>query len=293
MRPAVTLLITLSVIATMIALMGVMFKYLDVARSKAEIKASIVQANLLRGDLSKILRKVIGKKPSTSDMLRLFTTPIGFSAQSGEFAMGISCEPLANRANISWLGLDGVKGEEQRYALAQTIFDTLVDGANLREPSKLLEEITTELRHKNATTFGVQSRLNKKKDIITFKKFQQILDDYRYGADDKNVYKIAWKKYFTFGHNEKQLDGDFITQELLALIYSVDIQVVRDDFHQGKLGDFLDEIGENKKSHAWLFSKQALPIAHCKVGYNFRNGSYSFSFNYINERIEDFEFSSN
>ena len=48
MRSGITLLITLSVIATMIALMGVMFKYLDVARARAEIKASLIQSNLIR-----------------------------------------------------------------------------------------------------------------------------------------------------------------------------------------------------------------------------------------------------
>jgi len=293
MRPAVTLLITLSVIATMIALMGVMFKYLDVARSKAEIKASVIQANLLSGDLSKILRKTLGKKPSTSTMQTLFATPLGLSADSGEFAMSISCQPLANRINISWLGLDGAKDGEQRYALAQTVFDTLVDEANLRESSTLLEKILAELKHRNGTTFGAQSRINKKKGIITFKKFREILDDYRYETDDKRVYKIAWEKYFTFGHSEKKLDGDFITQELLALLYEIDIQVVREDFVQGELAGFLSEIGEEKRRYSWLFPKKALPIAHCKVGYSFRQGSYGFSFNYMNERIEGFEFFGN
>ena len=293
MRPAITLLITLSVIATMIALMGVMFKYLDVARGKAEIKASIIQADLLKTDLSKILRKTLGKKPNTSTMLTLFNTPVGFGAASGEFAMSISCAPLVNRVNISWLAMDGVAGKEQRYALAQSLFDTLVDEANLRDSSLLQEKILAELKSRAGTTFGVQSRINKKKGIITFKKFRQLLDDYRYETDDKRVYKIDWEKFFTFGHTEMTLDGDFITPELLVILYGIDIQVIKEDFVQGELESFLRDNGESKSEFGWLFSKKALPMASCKVNYSFREGNYKFAFNYMDERIESFEFFGN
>ncbi len=293
MRPAITLLITLSVIASMIALMGIMFKYLDVARSKAEVKASIIQANLLTGDISALLRRTLGKKPSTNTMLTLFSTPLAFAAQTGEFGMSIACEPLANRVNISWLGVEGKKGMQKHYALAVSIFDLLADQANLREPTRLLEKIMAELKHKNGTTFGVQRRINKKKGIITFKRFQQILDDYRYETDDKNIYRMAWQKYFTFGHNTKNLDGDFITEELLALMYDVELQVVQEDFIKGELDDFLREIDSDRKEYTKVFSPKALPIAHCKSAYSFREGSYGFSFNYINRRVENFEFFGN
>jgi len=295
MRPAVTLLITLSVIATMIALMGVMFKYLDVARERAEVKASMIQANLLSADMTTLLRQILGKSPSVSTMKTLFETPLGLSTQSKEFSMSITCQPLANRINIMWLGLGDNSRKQKEYSLAQSLFEMLADKANLRSTTAFKERILATLKQDYGTTFGVPSRLNKKKGIITFKEFQQILDDYRYEEDDIRVYRIPWQKYFSFGISEQKIDGDFISPELLAFLYDVDIAVVQEDFQMGALHSFLSEIGESRDPYKWLFAdaKKALPLAQCKASYSFRKGSYGFVFNYIDKRIEGFEFFGN
>jgi hypothetical protein len=277
----------------MIALMGVMFKYLDVTREKAEVKASMIQANLLSTDMRTLLKQILGKKPSKSTMKTLFETPLALGVQSGEFAMSISCNPLANRVNITWLGLEEVGKKEKEFSLAQSLFEMLTDRVNLRDAALLREKILAELKQRNSMVFGVSSRINKKKGIITFKKFQEILDDYRYEADDIRVYRIPWQKYFSFGIREQKIDGDFISPELLAFIYDVEIDVVQEDFEMGALDHFLTEIGESKATYKWLFSKKALPIAQCKASYRFRKGSYGFHFNYVDRRIEGFEFFSN
>jgi len=297
MRPAITLLITLSVIATMIALMGVMFKYLDVARSQAEVKASLIQANLLRADMGTMLRQILGKKPSKSTMQTLFETPLGLRAENGEFGMTIACHPLANRINIRWLGLEGVTKKTKESMLAQSLFEMLCDKANLRDSTLLKEKIAAALREGHSVIFGVSSRLNQKKGILSFKKFQEILDAYRYEADDTRIYRIPWQKYFSFGITEEKIDGDFISPELLAFLYDVEINVVQEDFQMGALDSFLSEIGESRGTggyNTYLFSnaKRALPIAQCQASYSFRKGGYGFQFNYIDRRIEGFEFSS-
>ncbi len=291
MRSAITLLITLSVIATMIALMGVMFKYLDVARGKAEVKAAMIQANLLSTDVSRFLRQILGKRPSKNTMKTLFETPLSLNAESGEFSMGISCKPLADRINIAWLGLgDGAKNQ-QAYALASSIFDMLTDKVNLRDAGLLKEKIAAALKSGSGSTFGIPSRINRKKGIITFKKFQELLDDYRFETDDNRVYGIPWQRYFGFGTHEKKVDGDFISPALLALLYDVDPNVVQEDYTLGELNGFLAEIGESRDTYKWLFSKNTLAVAQCRGSYTFRKGSYSFTFNYIHGKVEGFEFS--
>ena len=290
MRPAITLLITLSVIATMIALMGVMFKYLDVAREKAEVKASMIQANLLSADVSQFLRQILGKKPSKSTMQTLFETPLGLSAESGEFSMGISCQPLASRINITWLGLENMATKQKAYSLAFSLFEMLTDKANLRDSTLLKEKITTALKPGRSSTFGVPSRINKKKGIITFKKFQELLDDYRFETDDNRVYRIPWQRYFSFGTSEEKVDGDFASPELLAFLYDVDLNVVRENYQLGALNQFLSEIGESRAAYKWLFSEKALAVAQCKASYTFRKGNYGFVFNYMHGKVEGFEF---
>ncbi len=290
MRPAITLLITLSVIATMIALMGVMFKYLDVAREKAEVKASMIQANLLSADMSQLLRQILGKKPSKSTMQTLFETPLGLSAESGEFSMGISCKPLASRINIAWLGLDNMAKKQKAYSLASSLFEMLTDEANLRDAALLKEKITAALKPGGSSTFGVPSRINKKKGIITFKKFQELLDDYRFETDDNRGYGIPWQRYFSFGTSEEKVDGDFASPELLAFLYDVELNVVRENYQLGALNQFLSEIGESRAAYKWLFSEKALAVAQCKASYTFRKGNYGFVFNYIHGKVEGFEF---
>lgn len=293
MRPAITLLITLSVIATMIALMGVMFKYLDATRLKAEVKASMIQANLLSADIGQLLKRTLGKSPSTKTMKTLFETPLGLAAESGEFSMGITCNPLANRINIAWLGFGENSRKEKEFLLADSLFETLVDEVNLRDSALLKEKIITSIKEKNNRIFGKSSRLFKKKGIITFKMFQEILDEYRYEKDDNRVYSVAWKKYFSFGTNTKKIDGDFATVELLAFLYEVDVNVVKENYELGELDAFLSEIGETQGRYKWLFSEKTLPIARCEVGYSFRKGSYGFVFNYLDRRVEGFEFFGN
>ena len=293
MRPAITLLITLSVIATMIALMGVMFKYLDVTRAKAEIKASMIQSNLLRADMSKLLRQILGKKPSKSTLQTLFETPLALSTENGEFGMGISCSPLANRVNIAWLGLENNRKKQKHYMLAEALFEMLTENVNLRDAEALKERIVEAIKEKYSTTFGVPSRINKKKGIISFRKFQQILDDYRYATEDERVYRIPWQKYFNFGVGTQEIDGDFISSDLLAFLYDVELNVVHENYQMGALNAFLSEIGESRATYQWLFSKKALPIVRCRASYQFRKGSYGFVFNYVDGRIEGFEFFDN
>ena len=293
MRPAITLLITLSVIATMIALMGVMFKYLDVARSKAEVKASLIQANLLSSDITQLLRQILGKSPSKNTMQTLFETPLGLQVQTGEFAMGISCTPLANRINIAWLGWENNSKKQKEYLLAESIFEMLVDRTNLRDSAVLREKIVAALQENSSMIYGIPSRLNEKKGIISWKRFQQILDDYRYEVDDVAIYQIPWQKYFSFGVNSQRIDGDFVTPELLAFLYDTELSVVQDGYQWGALDTFLSEIGESRDTYKWLFSKKALAVAACRATYGFRKGNYGFKFNYVDGRIEGFEFFGN
>jgi len=274
----------------MIALMGVMFKYLDVTRGKAEEKAAMIQANLLSADVTQLLRHMLGKKPSKSTMQTLFRTPLGLRAESGEFSMGITCKPLADRINIAWLGLGDRAKDQQIYALASSVFEMLTDNANLRDATLLREKVVAGLKLGSSNTFGTPSRLNKKKGIITFKKFQEILDDYRFEMDDAKVYRIPWQHYFSFGTEERKIDGDFVSPELLAFLYDVDINVVKEDYMLGSLNSFLSEIGESRDAYAWLFSKKTLAAAQCRASYTFRKGSYGFAFDYRHGRIEGFGF---
>ena len=294
MRSAVALLITLSIIASMLTLMGVMFGYLGAAKKKAEIKASMLQANIMRDDVGTFLKQILGKKPSKGRLKLLFQTPLAVSAENGEFNVAIACDPVANRINMAWLGMGEKAKDQKRFALAEAVFDMLTGRVNLRDSSLLKEKIIAAVRQKDSTKFGQPRRLNEKKGIITFERFMQIVDEYRFEVDDPSVYKIDWEKYFSFGLKDDHLDGDFITPELLAFLYDVDINIVREGQKFGNLDKSLEEIGGlSKDRYKWLFSQKPIPEAECRVSYSHGKGYYNFKFNYIAGRTENFEFSNN
>ena len=110
------------------------------------------------------------------------------------------------------------------------------------------------------------------------------MDDYYYKNDDKNVYSVDWKNYFSFGHNIDRLDGNFITPELLAVLYELDVQTVQSSYVDGDLKATLEELGETISTYEKLFSKSnaVIPAAQCEASYSFRDGSYGMRFNYLN-----------
>ena len=288
-RPAVTLLITLSVIAAMLALVGVLFGYVEKARSEAEFKSALSEADLLREDLSGVLNKVLSKKPSVDTLSLIYATPLYLQPRSGGFSVMAQCSPLLNRLRISWLGKDPEGAYGRHYTVAHRVFARLTEQAELRDPDYLLELIRRTLNGENIR-YGEGGRLQKKKGIIDRKEFQRLLDDYRFGRDDPNVYRIAWDDYFIFSdpREYKGMDAEFSTPQLLSALFDIDPTLVKEGFTPGKLKDFLTSVGANEKEYDWLFEKGPVVAMECRATYTYRDGGHSLDLNYISQRIERF-----
>jgi hypothetical protein len=288
-RRGVTLLITLSVIAAMLALVGLLFGYVDRARNEAEFKSSLTQANLLRADLAGVLKKVLKKKPSTDTLQLVYTTPLYLQPARGEFMVMARCSPLLNRLRISWLGKNPDGPYARHRELALRVFERLTERAELKDPAYLLELIRRSLKGKTVR-FGREGDLQKKVGIIGPKEFQRLLDDYRFEQDDPNVYRIVWTPYFVFEDpgSVKGLDAEFMTPELLAALFDIDPTLIREGFTPGKLKDFLTSVGANEKEYDWLFAKGTVVAMECRASYSYRERPLAFHFDYIAQRIERF-----
>jgi len=305
MRRGVTLFITLSIIAAMLALLGVVFKYLETARNEAEIKASLIQGNILYADARSAIRRLLGKTPKNNTYKTFYTTPLAIAAQSGEFGAMIHCSPIADRPNIAWLGMDGDRNHLYHFEVAEKIYEAITDKANLRDPSSLHQMILDALKQKKQRRFNILSNINKKKGTISLREFQSILDAYRYESDDDKVYAIPWQTYFAFGEDMGKIDSNFIRPEVLAEIFDIDLRLVQgeDGFSMGdSLKKFLEENGldatlydwkhtSKKVTHELFAKKKPVDAMECMVSYAFRDGQYAFRFGYINKRVVNFEFS--
>jgi hypothetical protein len=299
MRRGVTLFVTLAIIAAMLGLIGIVFGYLESARSKAEFKASLIQGNLLFADTKTALRRLLGKTPKTSTYKLFYDTPLPVAALNGEFGILVHCSPLADRPNIAWLGMENDRKHQAHYEIADKIFEHLLQGVNLKNPTLLRDMIVDALAQKRVKRFNILSNINKKKGTITYREFQEILDDYRFEADDDQVYAIGWKSYFVFGTDLKQLDSSFVRPEVLSVLFDIDLQLIQgsDGFAMGDdLKPFLDANGLDTQwydlngTQAVFAKNRPVDAMRCTVNYGFREGQYTFAFDYINKRVEHFEY---
>jgi len=300
MRPAIALLLTLSIIVAMLSLMGVMFGYLNNARDRAELKSSLIQADLLMTDLPGQIRQVVGKKPSQGSMFRLSRTPLLSIAKNREFSSDTRCSPLSNRANLAWLANKSNKERTQATVISQQnlvkgILSHIYDTTNLKDSGRLHEIISTIASEKRVKIFGVKGRLNKKKGIISYRMFQDFLDEYYFETGDARAYRISWKSYFVFGVKTEKIDGDFMPAELLAYMYDMDVAEAKEHINSNpkrgfKLSSLFDDYPEYRSRHKNIVSKSTVAMARCTSSFKFRNENHSFGFNYIRGKAEGFEF---
>jgi hypothetical protein len=299
MRRGVTLFITLAIISAMLGVIGIVFSYLESARAKAEFKASLIQGNLLFADTKTALRRLLGKTPKTSTYKLFYDTPLPVAALNGEFGILVHCAPLADRPNIAWLGQENDAKHEAHYAIADKLFEHLLQKTSLKNPTLLRDMLIDALKSRRLKRFNILSNINKKKGTITYREFQAILDDYRFEADDDRVYTIPWKNYFVFGTDLKRIDSSFIRPEVLATVFDIDLQLVQgsDGFAMGDdLKAFLEENGLDTEWYDLNGTREVFAKKHpvdamrCTVNYGFREGQYAFAFDYINKRVENFEY---
>ncbi len=291
MRPAITLFITLAVIAAMLALMGVIFSYLEQARSKAEDKVALIEANLLYADVVKAVDKYVGKKPTVGTLKNIYDIPISVREKKGPFNILAACTPAHAAVPITWLSTRGGAKRERQNSLANLVFDEIALQFRLKDANKLRDMLVASIDSKEVVNFDQKSRLKRQADYFSWSDFRKVLDSYAIKEGDSKVYSVNWNYYYSFGREFKAIDGNFLSSKLISIIFGIDEQIVNEDFKSGHLKSFLIENGADIELYKTpLFAKGAVVAMQCSVNYSFGKGSYSFRFNYIDGKVEDFEF---
>ena len=292
MRPAITLFITLAIVAAMLALVGLTFGYLSKARSKAQDKAALIEADLIYADVSDAVNKFIGKNPTTGVLKNIYSLPIVIKEKKGPFNLLAACAPLQAAVPITWLKENSnTKEGNQREYIASVVFDNIALNYRLKDPQRLKGLIAKALSSGRVFKFGVESRLKRKKDYLSYSEFKGILNQYALTNNDLNVYKVDWKSYFSFGEDYGQIDGNFLSSKLISIIFGIDEQIVQEDFKSGNLRGFLIKNGADMTLfNSKLFAKKPVVAMSCRATYTFGKGNYSLKLKYINGKVEGFEF---
>jgi hypothetical protein len=286
-RRGFALLITLSVLAVIIALTGVLLSYFDEVRKDANTTKALIQGNLYYADIRKIFQNFKKKKTLYTT---LYATPVPLSSPDGRFSLMLTCRPLANGVNINWLGMGNSQEMLEQYNAVQKVFDAIEQRYNLEDMGRLQEMLLEEIGGGEKFVQKEQSRLRQKNGIISYKQFEGIVSRYQLEVDDQKAGRVPWSKLFVFGATSRVIDGDYISAELLSLLFDIDLVTVKEEWVEGqtKLKTFVKEHGGTYRQD--LFAKDFLEEAECEVQYGYAEERFRFKFVDIQGEVKDFEF---
>lgn len=298
MRRGVVLFITLSVIAAMLVLVGAIFAYLDKSREDASHTAALIQADLIFRDskvaIDALLKKASKDKKVEKEILdTLYLASVTIQAEDNEAIFtALDCQPLDNGVDINWLGLEHNSSAQILYSSAQTTFDLLAEKYNIQDATRLLSQIRAAIGGTEESELRNQGRMEQKKGIINLSQFQKIIRDYRFEVDDNEIEKIAWEEYFSFDLQSSVIDGNYLSAELIALFFEMELDAVKEEWFEGDdLKAFVSSLGgDSSRYNDKLFAAEALERMECRVTYGYQGIVYAMGFDYIEGKAEKFEF---
>ncbi|OQX49583.1 MAG: hypothetical protein B5M46_04920 [Epsilonproteobacteria bacterium 4484_20] len=287
-RRGFALLITLSVLAVLIALTGVLLSYFDEVRKDATVTKALIQGDLYYADIKKI---ITGFKEKKTLFTILYAMPVPLASPDGRFDVVLQCRPRANGVNINWLGQENDPRMTEQFNTAQDLFEAIAEKYDLEDTERLREMLLEEMQGARPFVQKPDNRLLQKNGIITFKQFERILQRYQFATDDRKVSLVPWRKYFVFGDIGKVIDGDYLSAELISLLFDMDLETVKQEWAEGgmKLKDFIQQMGGSYNDK--LFAQGFVEEAVCSMQYAYQDERFEFTFVDSRGEVKDFEFS--
>ena len=300
-KRGIALFITLLVIASILSIVAVSFSYLEKVQKDAGEMSAIIQGNLFYKNTTDILKKFFPKKNTDSKKLdMIYSVPLMISEPKSGFSINLQCEPLMVAIPIKWLDKTFTKKYPSRFKLARDVLFKVIEKYEIDEANQLEALILAKVNGEEDEFIKYEDRLEHKKGIMSKKEFDSMMLDYRLRHDDDKVLKIPWEKYFIFVDVDKEttIDGAYVTAEIISMAFEIPLESVEDDWLQKRdigdskmtLMDYLTENSSGEVINKKIFSQKALNAMHCEERYSYHDRVYSFSFNYLNERSENFEF---
>ncbi len=290
-RQGFALLITLSVLALIIALTTVLLSYFEEVKQDASDTKALIQADIYYKNITNIFQEIKNKKTLFSV---LYTTAFPLQAPDGRFSLQLQCDPLYKGVNINWLGLEDSGKNAVYSSVAQELFEFIAQEYTIQDPQRLYEMLLEEMGRKNILVQKEQSRLHQKNGIISYRQFTDIISRYQFEVDDPEIGAVPWKKYFSFSPEADKIDAQYSSPELLAYLFEMDVATAKEWSsleERGTLENFIRENGgEYEKRKSILAGETFLEAAECSVGYAMADDQYGFRFEYIKGEAKYFEF---
>lgn len=295
-RKGFALVFTLSILAVIIALTGVLMGYFAKVKHDATQTKALMQANLYYSDIKTMLTSQNNRK---SIYGKLYSMPQSFTSPDRRFSIMLRCHSLAKGVNINWLGLYRDPKMQAQYKVSLEVFQTIAQLYSLEDGERLYEMLLEAIGRKGEFIKQEKSRLQQKKGILTYDQFEKIINSYQFEVDDRKINKVPWKKFFVFNPvvvaaETNVIDVNYSSPELISILFDIELQIVREwygSYPRPALKTFVNE----NNPEAYIEKKNVLAdrfleATECTVSYTYAGERYKFKFVDINKEVKNFEF---
>ena len=300
-KTGIALLITVMVVASIMAIMAISFSYLDKVRKDAGKTSALIQANLMYGNTIEILKRYFPSGSDNSKKLDLiYTMPLILSEEKTDFSINLTCKALVTGVPINWLDTQISPAIQEKETLAKDILNYIINLYEIEDPNGLEEILLQAITGNHLKNIDYKPRLKIQKGIVSKEQFYRIITNYSMQYDDPKALKIPWEKYFSFVpvNATTKIDGVYPSAEFVSAAFDVPIEIVQEAWYKDPsavnsttvtLASFLKDNNypvPDKK----IYSNKALNAMHCEEKFLYKENRYGFKFNYIEGRSNNFEF---
>jgi len=286
------LILTLSVLAVIMSLTMVLLSYFDEVRQDATDTKALIQADLYYTNIVNTFNKFKNKQ-TLFDVL--YKSPLPLVSPDGKFKLMLNCQPMNKGININWLGLQSSIKDVKKYQIAQDIFSKLVQSYKVVDGTRLFEMILEEMgKSEDIYSKDNRQRLQKKKSIVSYLQFSDIISRYQFEVDDTNINSIPWKQYFSFFPKADKINIEYSSTALISLLFDIDITIVNEWYstieERVPLSVMVNDNGGNYKEFSTILNSKSSGATNCNINYSVAGKYYKFKFDYIEGEARYFEF---
>ena len=248
MKKSVVLFITLSFLLVMMALLGAIF---TIYHNYSKTNESVYnQTTILIKDIVKSLQSL---DINSSDKVDNILMTIPFSSNDGDYRGMMDIKPMFNKINLN----EYLNNKKENKTI-DIFLNNILEKYEVADPiffkALLLDSLDLDKEERQGYSEIILSDENFKNGALRFKSFNKILKYYAQKRDDKNIFKIPWKKYIFFSDQNTPLICDFVDSNLTKLLGVEDddlCDAIKNRELSKKLKN-LDIIPFNNKRSFWI-----------------------------------------
>jgi hypothetical protein len=214
LRKAIALFLTLIFMIIVLGIVGAVIGiYKEV--SKNTFEKDISQNSVLIINIKSVLDKFV-KDINGSDIKNIYGV-FPATNKDGTFKVLITIKPIMDKINLN----EYVKKDKEK--IIDTFLDNILEYYQIKDPvffkALILDTIDKDdIERVGESEIKLKDKFFKNGKIYNYSHFKRILDYYVKYSEDKNIYKIPWRKLVYFSDKDYSIDCNIINKKVAKFL---------------------------------------------------------------------------